>query len=85
MSAVAKFVMQRFYRAASGNPERLPWHRSPPSNILSAAVGVRGAGATALDIGCGAGVFSTWLAERGLQVIGLDLLPGHCDGAYPRQ
>jgi hypothetical protein len=28
MSAMAKLVMRKFYRAATGRPERLPWHRS---------------------------------------------------------
>jgi SAM-dependent methyltransferase len=30
-------------------------------------------GARALDIGCGSGTYSAWLAERGAQVVGLDL------------
>ena len=28
-----------------------------------------------LDVGCGAGVFSVWLAEQGLDVTGIDLFP----------
>jgi len=30
-------------------------------------------GARALDLGCGSGTHSTWLAERGAQVVGVDL------------
>lgn len=29
----------------------------------------------ALDVGCGAGVFSVWMAEQGMEVTGIDLFP----------
>jgi cyclopropane fatty-acyl-phospholipid synthase-like methyltransferase len=75
MSTMAKLVMGKFYRQADGDPTRLPWHRESPSHVLSAAVEGLGAGRRALDLGCGAGVFSVWMAERGLRVTGLDLFP----------
>jgi SAM-dependent methyltransferase len=75
MSAMAKLVMGKFYRNAAGAPERLPWHREEPSAVLSAAAQARVARGRALDVGCGAGVFSVWLAQRGFQVTGIDLFP----------
>lgn len=75
MSTMAKMVMGKFYRQAAGDPERLPWHRETTSKVLSSAVAARGARGRALDVGCGAGVFSVWLAERGMDVTGIDLFP----------
>jgi SAM-dependent methyltransferase len=75
MSAMAKMVMRKFYRKAEGRPERLPWHRETPEQILVDAVAARGARGRALDAGCGAGVFSVWLAEQGMDVTGVDLFP----------
>jgi SAM-dependent methyltransferase len=73
--SMAEKVMTRFYRDAAGHPERLPWHRESPGQQLSAAVAELGGRGRALDVGCGAGVFSVWLAEQGLEVTGIDLLP----------
>jgi SAM-dependent methyltransferase len=67
--------MTKLYRDADGHAERLPWHRETPSHLLSAAVAELGGRGRALDAGCGAGVLSVWLAERGLEVTGIDLLP----------
>lgn len=67
--------MQRFYRRAEGHPERLPWHQETPPDILGRAVAARGAKGRALDVGCGAGVYSVWLAEQGMEVTGIDLFP----------
>lgn len=68
-------VMGKFYRNAEGNPERLPWHQEEPPALLEAAVNLRPRPARALDVGCGAGVFSVWMAGQGLQVTGIDLFP----------
>lgn len=67
--------MRKFYRQAEGHPERLPWHQEEPPRVLVEAVRARGGRGRALDVGCGAGVFSVWLAEQGLDVTGLDLFP----------
>jgi SAM-dependent methyltransferase len=75
VSAMARMVMQRFYRQAAGNPKRLPWHRESPAEVLTSAVAARKGCGRALDVGCGAGVFSVWLALQGMEVIGLDLFP----------
>jgi len=73
MSAIARLVMQKFYRQAGGRPERLPWHQDAPPPLLKSVVAARGARGRALDAGCGAGVFSVWLAEQGMEVTGIDL------------
>jgi SAM-dependent methyltransferase len=67
--------MGRFYRQADGDPRRLPWHRDTPVPLLTAAVRKRDGHGRVLDVGCGAGTFSVWLAEQGLTVTGLDLFP----------
>jgi SAM-dependent methyltransferase len=76
MSALSSMVMGKFYRQAAGNPERLPWHRGEPGQVLATAVAARGrAGGRALDVGCGAGTFSVWLSQKGMRVTGIDLFP----------
>jgi SAM-dependent methyltransferase len=75
MSAIAKIVMERFYRQAAGDPKCLPWYRDTPSKTLMSVVGACKGRGRALDVGCGAGVFSIWLAEKGMDVTGIDLFP----------
>ena len=66
MSSVSRMVMQKFYRKAEGQPEKLPWHREEPGRMLVEAVQARSGKGRALDLGCGGGVFSAWLAAQGL-------------------
>lgn len=75
MSTMARRVMGRFYARADGRPERLPWHRETPEPILAKAVAARGGRGRALDLGCGAGFFSAWLARQGMDVTAIDLFP----------
>jgi SAM-dependent methyltransferase len=72
---MAKMVMQKFYRQAEGIPERLPWHRDTPERLLISVVQARQGRGRALDVGCGSGAFSVWLAKQGMEVTGLDLFP----------
>jgi cyclopropane fatty-acyl-phospholipid synthase-like methyltransferase len=72
---LAKLVMGKFYRQAHGQPEKLPWHQDEPPRLLIDAVRAAGNSSRALDIGCGAGVFSVWMAQQGMDVTGLDLFP----------
>ena len=71
--SMAERVMRKFYRQAEGRPERLPWYQDDPGPILAAAVDELKGRGRALDVGCGAGIVSVWLAEKGMEVTGLDL------------
>lgn len=73
--SMVRVVMQKFYRKAEGHPERLPWHQETPPDLLKRVVGARGGTGRALDVGCGAGVYSVWMAEQGMDVTGIDLFP----------
>jgi SAM-dependent methyltransferase len=74
MKEQSKAVFRRLYRAAK-RPEDLPWHRDEPPGLLVEALNAgRGAG-TALDVGCGAGTYSMYMARRGYQVTGVDFMP----------
>ena len=75
MSLLQKRVMQRFFRDAEGDCEKLPWHSTEPSPWLERILSLPDAPARALDVGCGSGYFSAWMAARGLDVTGLDYLP----------
>jgi 2-polyprenyl-3-methyl-5-hydroxy-6-metoxy-1,4-benzoquinol methylase len=66
-------VMERVYDKAS-KPSDLLWHAEDPSPFLVKAMQQRKPG-TALDLGCGAGVFSVYMAKAGYKVTGLDFIP----------
>lgn len=67
-------VFERLYARAE-RAEDLPWHEAEPPALLTRAVEARATPGRALDLGCGAGTFSLWLAARGYQVTGLDFMP----------
>ena len=73
MGGMAEKVMRNFYRRAEGDASRLPWHREEPGRLLDVAVAARAGRGRALDLGCGAGVFLVWLAQRGMQITGIDM------------
>ena len=66
-------------RYAEGN---LPWDTGVPDGHLVASVGagVVTPGRT-LEVGCGTGTNALWLAERGFDVLGVDLSPLAIDKA----
>ena len=68
-----KKVMEMMYREAD-SAEDLPWHSDEPPPMLVDAARRRDVPGKALDIGCGSGVYSTYLAKRGWQVTGLDFI-----------
>ena len=61
------------YRRAEA-PNQLPWHRETIPPHLAEAVAQQTPG-RALDIGCGTGVYATYLAELGWNVTALDFVP----------
>jgi SAM-dependent methyltransferase len=69
-----KMFMQKVYQKAE-KPADLLWHSEEPSKFLVAAMQRRGGPGSALDLGCGAGIFSVFLAKNGYQVTGLDFIP----------
>ena len=70
-------TQEMFYKRAKA-PKDLPWHRDTPDGFLPEVVEARGGGGEpgrALDLGCGTGVFSVWLAKKGYEVTALDYIP----------
>lgn len=74
MSAQYHKVFERLYRSAR-KPEDLPWHSVDPPSVLLQALGKRQTPGTALDVGCGAGTFSVYLAQLGYNVTAVDFMP----------
>ena len=56
--------------------ENIPWNMSEPPRLLVEAVeSGRIKPCKAVDLGCGAGNYSVWLAGRGFDVTGIDFSP----------
>jgi 2-polyprenyl-3-methyl-5-hydroxy-6-metoxy-1,4-benzoquinol methylase len=75
-------IFGRLYRRAD-RVEDLPWHREPPA-LLVEALDQRGTPGRALDVGCGQGVHTTYLAQRGYEVVGLDFVAAALAAARAR-
>lgn len=75
-------IFGRMYRKAT-SVEALPWHREQPA-LLEQALARRGTPGRALDVGCGQGVHTTYLAQQGYSVVGLDFVPAALDAARAR-
>ena len=73
MSQQTRQTFDRLYGDAAA-PENLPWTHSTPSEFLEQVVAERPAGGRALDLGCGSGVDSVFLAQQGWQVTCLDFM-----------
>jgi len=67
-------VFDRLYKSAA-KPEDLPWHNAEPPALLVKALDRRDAPGSALDIGCGAGTCSIYMAKRDYQVTAIDFMP----------
>jgi cyclopropane fatty-acyl-phospholipid synthase-like methyltransferase len=68
----------------AAKPEDLIWHRDEPPKLLLDVVQQRTSTGKALDLGCGAGVFSIYLAKQGYEVTGLDFVPRALEMAKAR-
>jgi len=71
MAETDKFK-EHYRKAEAGG--KLPWERTEPSRFLESAHQLRDKPGTALDMGCGSGVDSVYLAKLGWQVTGLDFM-----------
>lgn len=67
-------VFERIY-ARARTWEDLPWHQPEPPRLLASAIAARAAPGSALDLGCGAGSYSIYLAQRGYGVTAVDFMP----------
>ncbi len=74
MGKRSRSVFERLYGAAQ-KPEDLPWHFAEPPRFLVAALDQREQPGRALDIGCGAGTYSLYMAGRGYEVTAVDFMP----------
>ncbi|HJP38603.1 MAG TPA: class I SAM-dependent methyltransferase [Gammaproteobacteria bacterium] len=74
MSGQSKKIFRRLYNSAK-KPEDLPWHEADPPALLIQTLNQRSTPGRALDIGCGAGTYSIYMAERGYQVTAIDFMP----------
>lgn len=78
MSDQSRKVFDRLYGSAK-KPADLPWHRDAPPDLLIGALAARETPGTALDVGCGAGTYSVYMAKRGYRVTGIDFMPQAID------
>ena len=76
MSMLSENNVQLFKRlyANAKKADDLPWNHEEPTKYLREIVAARPEGGRALDLGCGTGVDSVFLAENGWDVTSLDFM-----------
>lgn len=80
---VQRMVFARLYRRAPA-VEALAWHREAPPDLLAQAVSQRPTPGRALDLGCGGGAYSVYLAQHGYSVVAIDFVPAAVKAARAR-
>lgn len=68
-----KFYYRLTYRRTKDETS-IGWHREEPPRLVAEAVELGGGHGSALDIGCGTGVNSVFMAQRGYNVTGIDFI-----------
>ncbi len=63
----------------AGQAGRLPWNHTTPTHFLGDIIEKRDKPGRALDIGCGSGVDSVFLAGKGWNVTAIDFVPQAMD------
>lgn len=76
-------LFSHLYKRAGVDSE-LAWHRDEPPRLLSTVIEQRPSTGRALDLGCGQGVFSAYLASKGYSVVGVDFVASALDRAQSR-
>ena len=74
--SVSNRVYRRLYRSAS-DPEELPWSHTDPTDYVSEAINRRAAPGRALDVGCGTGTDTVFLASQAGRLPAWILSPMH--------
>lgn len=69
-----EMVYKLLYRRAKV-PSHVHWHHETNPRLLKDAIELLGGTGSALDIGCGTGVDSVFMAQQGLNVTGVDFVP----------
>ncbi len=64
----------RFTYRRARDESKIDWHREEPPPLLVEAVENAGPG-KAMDIGCGTGVYSVFMAQHGFKVTAIDFIP----------
>ncbi|MFW2405771.1 MAG: class I SAM-dependent methyltransferase [Gammaproteobacteria bacterium] len=78
MSWTSKLVFNRLYGSASAAAD-LPWYEADPPALLAKALDARTEPGRALDVGCGAGAYTLYMASRGYATTGIDYMPQAID------
>ena len=78
-----KFFYRMIYSRAT-DETKLHWHNEESPPLLKRAVESLHGGGNALDIGCGTGVNSVFMAQSGLKVTAVDFIPKALEFARER-